>query len=47
MMFLRLNILYIPEVKTLRDVIYGNKSAVALYREKVKAVEEGGGDSGQ
>ena len=40
MMFLRLNRLYSPEVKTLRDVIEGNKSAVALCREKVKAVEE-------
>ena len=39
-MFLQLNRLYIPEVKTLRDVIEGNKSAVALFREKVKAVEE-------
>ena len=36
--FLRLR--YIPEVKTIRDVIEGNKSAVALCREKVQAVEE-------
>ena len=40
MMFLRINRLYILKVKTLRDVIEGNKSAVALCREKVKAVEE-------
>ena len=40
MMFLRLNRMYIPEVKTLRDVIEGNKSAIALCRETVKAVEE-------
>ena len=39
MMFLQLNRLYIPEVKALRDVIEGNKSAMALCREKVKAVE--------
>ena len=40
MMFLRLNRLYIPKVKTLRDVIEGNKSAVAFCREKAKVVEE-------
>ena len=40
MMFLRLNRMYIPEVKTLRNVIEGNKSAVACCREKVKSVEE-------
>ena len=39
MMFLRLNRLYISEVKTVIDVIEGNRSAVALCRE-VKAVEE-------
>ena len=38
-MFLRLNRLYIPEVKTFRDVLECNKSAVALCRE-VKAMEE-------
>ena len=32
--------MYIPDVKTLRDVIEGDKSAVALCREKVKAVEK-------
>lgn len=39
MMFLRLNRLFIPEVKNLNDAIDANKAATARCQEKVMAVE--------
>ena len=38
-MFLRLNRLFIPEVKALHDAIEANKAAAARCKEKVAQVE--------
>ena len=38
-MFLRLNRLFIPEVKALQDAIEANKAAAARCKEKVAQVE--------
>ena len=40
LMFLRLNRLFIPEVKALHDAIEANKAAAARRKEKVAQVEE-------
>ena len=39
MMFLRLNRIFIPEVKALNDAIDANKAAAARCQEKVMEVE--------
>ena len=40
MMFLRLNRLFIPEVRALNDAVVANKAAAARCKEKVMAMEE-------
>lgn len=45
MMFLRLNRLFIPDIKALDDAIQANKAAAARCQEKVTAVQAEAGDA--
>ena len=40
MMFLRLNRLFIPDVKALNDAVVANKAAAARCKEKVMEIKE-------